>query len=308
MAIKDGKKKKKYIQTTVEGKITEILPKWVGIRVVSGEDRAIVCFKTPTENLTETDLSEMYNKLEVGDFIKVEAMCMEGANTHHTEKLIKHKKGERIPVDTSKENGAEKASEGATEPKEVEAEIVTPIKNQLAPVQRIEDIEPFVYPIVEVEKVVNAFAKFKEIKTKVLQPEDFCFIDKAGKWSKEKPKGEASEYIEKTGWQKIALAFSLDIELISKEKSFGTDNEGKYYVWSYTYRISHPSGKFVITEGSCSSRDPFFSKSHGRDVIPNESDIKHTAQTVCINRGVSIMVGGGVTADEIRRGRDELGN
>ncbi|MBU0959005.1 MAG: hypothetical protein KKB31_03595 [Nanoarchaeota archaeon] len=287
--------KGEYEETEVEGEITNKgrFPEAVG---VNGE--GWLTFKNATE-----ELKAKYEEIEEGDFVKAKAAAQKGAKTHHIKELVEHKKGERTPTIPQGDNGAEEASE---EPKEVVAEVVSSIKT-LTPVHRIEGIEPFVYPIVDVDKIVNAFAKFKEIKTKVLEDEDFSYIDKTGKWSKEKPKGEANQYIEKTGWQKIALAFSLDIELVSKEKAFGTDKNGKYYVWSYIYRISHPSGKFVITEGSCSSRDPFFSKSRGSIVDPNESDIQHTAQTVCINRGVSIMVGGGVSADEIRRGRDELG-
>ncbi len=292
-----AKEKAVYEKTEVEGEVSD---KGKFDESVQLGGKQWLVFKK-----AEGELRKKYDEIENGDYVKAEAEAQKGKRTHHIKKLIEHKKGDRPPPEQKEPANQEEPAKPPQEAiKEGKVEIVE-VSKMLAPVPVVAGVDPFVAPLVDVEKVVNCFNKFKEIKAKVLQPEDFSYIDKAGKWHKKNPDGEASEYIEKTGWQKIALAFSLTIEFVCKEKAVGRDNQGQYYVWSYIYRISHPCGNFVTTEGSCSSRDPFFGKSKGRIVDPNESDIIHTAQTVAVNRGVSMLVGGGVTADEMRRGRDK---
>jgi len=246
--------------------------------------------------LSFKEVPTLAENLESGDFVAVEGKQSGGSGkTLYVKRLIQHRKGK-------KEEKEEKLKEAEVEEQIVEGQLTGFKVRGIVPEKPTLEVSPFVHPIVSVEKIVGAFDKFRELKAKILEDDDYMYIDKAGNWYDGKPNKEVvGQYIKKTGWQKLALALSLDIEFMGREKHFGTDKHGKYYVWTYRYRISHPSGKYVITEGSCSSRDSFFGKRHGEIIDPNESDIMHTAQTVTINRGVAILIGGGVSAEEMMR-------
>ena len=237
-----------------------------------------------------------------GDWVKVRAEKADDRKTIYVTEVLEHKKVEKAtekkPI--TEPEGAVKKTE-----KPKETEVVFEEKMEAALAKKSAEIAPFIHMLVPVDKIVDTFEKIKQIKARVLEEKDFLYVDKDGKFHKEKPStGAVEEYIKKTGWQKFGLAFSLDFEPLSKMKHVGRDKHGEYYVWTYRYKISHPSGKFVITEGSCSSRDSFFGKKYGEIVEPTESNIMHTAQTVCINRGVSILLGGGVSAEEMMKQRE----
>jgi hypothetical protein len=161
-----------------------------------------------------------------------------------------------------------------------------------------------VVPRVNVETVVKHFTRFQELKRRVLQDEDYLFIGKDGKRAK---KGEhVAEHIKKTGWAKLALIFNLNVEFIKREKLWGEDSNGKYYIWTYHVRAIAPNGRYQEAEGACSSRDPFFAKRYDpqtkeeRWIEPDEKNIMLKAQSVAFNRAVSFLIGGGeLSAEEI---------
>jgi hypothetical protein len=164
-----------------------------------------------------------------------------------------------------------------------------------------------VVPRVDVETVVKHFTRFQELKRRVLQDEDYLFIGKDGKRAK---KGEhVAEHIKKTGWAKLALIFNLNVEFIKREKLWGEDSNGKYYIWTYHVRAIAPNGRYQEAEGACSSRDPFFAKRYDpqtkeeRWIEPDEKNIMLKAQSVAFNRAVSFLIGGGeLSAEEIENG------
>lgn len=154
----------------------------------------------------------------------------------------------------------------------------------------------FMSPAASIDEAVNAFCMFDEAKKKLLRNEDVLWFGTGGKPVPANTQG-AKPYLLKSAWRRMARFFGLSIEIMGRER-LETGSGG--YLWVYKYRISHPCGAFVESEGVCTSKDSFFTKGGKR--AADEADVMLKAQSVAINRGVSDLLGSGeVSADELLR-------
>ena len=153
----------------------------------------------------------------------------------------------------------------------------------------------FMSPAATLDEAFDAFEMFEKAKARLLRDEDVLWFGKGGSPVK-KGTPDAKPYLLKSAWRRMARFFGLSIDIEGKEK-LGT---GDGYIWTYRYRITHPCGAYVVSEGVCSSNDGFFTKG-GRSKA-DEADVMLKAQTVAINRGVSDLLGSGeVSAEEMRK-------
>jgi len=110
----------------------------------------------------------------------------------------------------------------------------------------------------------------------------------------------AQRYLKNSMWLKVALGFNLDMETIDSMYNQGEDKNGKFFFFLTKVRVTAPNGRFVIGVGSCSSRDPFFSKAKGYEKLVQPQDVQMKSETVAYNRAISAIVGRReVSAEEI---------
>ena len=149
----------------------------------------------------------------------------------------------------------------------------------------------FMSPAATLDEAFQAFEMFDKAKERLLRDRDVVWFGKGGK---PVPKGtaDAKPYLLKSAWRRMARFFGLSIDVAGREKI----GEGDNYIWVYRYRITHPCGAYVVSEGVCSSKDSFFTK--GGRVTAVEADVMLKAQTVAINRGVSDLLGSGEVSGE----------
>jgi len=156
-----------------------------------------------------------------------------------------------------------------------------------------------VRPYLSVAEAQERFQQFQELKRGALSQEDLLYIGNTGAPVKNK-KLASNVYIKKSGWRKLAVLFNLNTEILHREKLWGQDEHGDYYVWLFHVRVTAPNGRYCDAEGACTSRDPFFAKRLGGYITPNEANIILKAQTVAYNRAISDLIGGGeLSAEEI---------
>ena len=149
----------------------------------------------------------------------------------------------------------------------------------------------------------------------VWQRDQFAAV-KSGLAKAETMKIEGKPYIKRNGWRMVAAGFNVNLELVKDNEGNvlhtrmeGEDELGTYYVHTYTARASLPNGRYAECDGACSSRDAFFSKSHGTRKPQSEideADIIATAQTVAYNRAISDLVGGAEVSAEEMLGKDNV--
>lgn len=94
-----------------------------------------------------------------------------------------------------------------------------------------------------------------------------------------------------SGSQKIARLFGMSWKILG-DPTFEKDEGGHF---SYTYRGEFSlAGSTIQAIGARSSKDPFFSKRHNKDVPPTEidkNDVKKAAFTNCLGNGIMVMLG-----------------
>lgn len=128
-----------------------------------------------------------------------------------------------------------------------------------------------------IDDVVEAFEAFQVIKRRLIKAED---IQRIGN----------GEFVKKSGWRKVAMAFGLDDEIVSQD--FDYDEKGNITFASFQVKAIAPNGRYATGWGSCALSERNFSK-------PNH-DIPATAHTRAKNRAISDLVGGGeVSAEEM---------
>ena len=97
-------------------------------------------------------------------------------------------------------------------------------------------------------------------------------------------------YLQVSGGEKVARLFGISWRIDEPQLTIYEDGH-----FSFTYKGYFTFGLATIEfEGSRSSRDPFFSKSHGKDIPPSEidrNDIKKAALTNTIGNGVTRILG-----------------
>lgn len=99
-----------------------------------------------------------------------------------------------------------------------------------------------------------------------------------------------SPYLSGTGAEAMARTFGLSIQVADCEKSWSTDKEGQFYIYTYIGAISG-YGRILEIDGFCSERDQFFSMAHGERKEPDEMDIKRKAYTNFIGNGIKRFLG-----------------
>jgi len=136
----------------------------------------------------------------------------------------------------------------------------------------------------DVQGAVEVMRAFQELKQKVLDANDTVTI--SGK-----------QYIKRSGWRKIAMAFNISTEVVKIERE-KIDN---VYVVRVVARAKTPMGRISEEAGVCDSTE--FERGNLQGTLHN---IETKAVTRAINRAISNLVGGGeVSAEEIIKGPDE---
>jgi len=137
-----------------------------------------------------------------------------------------------------------------------------------------------------VQAALEVMRAFQELKQKVLDANDTVMI--SGK-----------QYIKRSGWRKIAMAFNISTEIVRVEREKIDD---KTYVVRVIARARAPGGRVSEEAGVCDSSE--FERGNLQGTLHN---IETKAVTRAINRAISNLVGGGeVSAEEIIKGPDEV--
>jgi hypothetical protein len=137
----------------------------------------------------------------------------------------------------------------------------------------------------DVKGALEVMRAFQELKQKVLDTNDTVTI--SGK-----------QYIKRSGWRKIAMAFNISTEVVKIERE-KIDN---VYVVRVIARARAPGGRVSEEAGVCDSTE--FERGNLQGTLHN---IETKAVTRAINRAISNLVGGGeVSAEEIIKGPDEV--
>jgi hypothetical protein len=127
------------------------------------------------------------------------------------------------------------------------------------------------------EKRVAAIRRIKAVALSVTNKNDW--LDQEGR-----------PYLWGSGAEKVARLFGISWRV--DEPVLYVEDDGHY---AYTYKGEFGMGVSTIEAiGSRSSRDPFFSRSHGQDVPLDKidrQDVKKAAYTNCVGNGVTRLLG-----------------
>lgn len=116
---------------------------------------------------------------------------------------------------------------------------------------------------------------FREVKDNILESDDYIVID-------------GKKYIKRSGWRKIASAFSISIEI----RSFDIKS-GDTITATVTARAYLPDGRFSDNIGICESSELIY-------IGKTAQNTAATALTRAVNRCISDLIGSGeLSAEEI---------
>ena len=214
--------------------------------------------------------------------------------------------GEGFLSDTEEEE--EEPDEVVVEGGEVESSTEAP-----APAPSHEPENSLLTPVEDIDRVVEVYDQFEEIKAKLLDDPDTTKIGQ-------------NIHVNKSGWRKIATAFNVSVETIEDTKF----EEGGILHFKVKARATAPNGKAATGVGMCSSNESNFmevvakgdmdrDEAEKRADNPdnmlkvdgnwrelkdprevNQHNLYATAATRAKNRAISDLVGGGeVSAEEI---------
>jgi len=159
--------------------------------------------------------------------------------------------------------------------------------------------QTLIRPIADPQDMREAQEAFRGLVEACMEKSDVKYIRSDGSMSTEFIEG-ATRYFKNSMWLKVALGFNLDMETITSDYIEGEDKNGKFFIFSTKVRVTAPNGRFVIGIGSCSSRDPFFSKAKGYEKVVQPQDVQLKSETVAYNRAIGNIVGRReVSAEEI---------
>ncbi|MHC1587318.1 MAG: hypothetical protein ACXQTX_02400 [Candidatus Syntropharchaeia archaeon] len=216
----------------------------------------------------------------------------EGDCIYNSNGTVRERVGEPTPIKTKIIDMTEEKKEEKEKVEEKEKTERWAGTQEIVPAQ-----QDFLAPVTTIEKAVQTFGLYEEAKKRILTDNDVIWIGKDGRPTE---KGQGHPHIKRSGWRKLARFFGLSCQILERRKEWAEDSEGRYYIWTYKVRASHPCGAYQDAEGVCTSRDPFFSKKHGRRIEPEEENIMMKAQTVAFNRAISDLLGSGeVSAEEV---------
>lgn len=131
----------------------------------------------------------------------------------------------------------------------------------------------------QAERRIDAVKKIKTMALRLTNYHDWT--DQGGK-----------PYLQVSGAEKIARLFGISWRFTT-DKIQRLDEEGGHF----SYQVSMEfvmSGASVEFQGSRSSKDPFFSKKHGKEIPPQEidrSDVMKAAITNTIGNGITRLLG-----------------
>lgn len=159
--------------------------------------------------------------------------------------------------------------------------------------------QTLIRPIADPQEMREAQEAFRGLVEACMEKSDVLYINSSGSMSTTPGEGTV-RYFKNSMWLKVALGFNLDLETLSSDYIEGEDKNGKFFMFSTKVRVTAPNGRFVIGLGSCSSRDPFFSKAKGYEKMVQPQDVQLKSETVAYNRAIGNIVGRReVSAEEI---------
>jgi len=137
------------------------------------------------------------------------------------------------------------------------------------------------------EKRVQAVKKIKQLALSITTPNDW--VDMGGR-----------PYLTVSGAEKIARLFGISWRIGEPKVEYEDDGHFRY-IYQGEFIMGNVSIEAI---GTRSSRDPFFSRSHGRDIPPNQidkADVMKAAYTNCIGNGITRLLGlRNLTWDDLR--------
>lgn len=164
---------------------------------------------------------------------------------------------------------------------------------ELVPTNSVASDTDLELAIKNAERTEKLIAKVKQIAIKATNQNDW--VDMEGK-----------PYLQSSGAEKIARLFGISWRIIKgPTKEMSTDENGSFFIYSYTGEFSMGSKTIEIT-GTCSQKDKFFGKRQGKLKLLSEIDecsIIKKAQTNMVVRGITTILGiRNLTWAEIRGG------
>jgi hypothetical protein len=111
--------------------------------------------------------------------------------------------------------------------------------------------------------------------------------------------GGGKRFVKKSGWRKIATAYSLSLEVVSGTDKVDRAEDGSVARASVWVRATAPNGRHAEGDGYCDVAEERFSGARGNK-SKLENDLRGTASTRATNRAISNLVGmGDVSAEEM---------
>ncbi len=157
-------------------------------------------------------------------------------------------------------------------------------ENGLATIDRDVYVIPDLTPegLKKLEGNVETWKKYIKIALK---------MTRAGDWSDQ----DGQPYIEGSGCEAVANPFGIEIVSQTKEKQWGEDEKGKYYIYIYRGEAyCKLSGRRHPVEGICSTRFQLFGKKAGQyrplDEV-DEVDVMTTARRKMLRNAVVETIG-----------------
>ena len=137
---------------------------------------------------------------------------------------------------------------------------------------------PILEPIGSAERIKDALRRYTELRNQLLSKDD---------WQTIVVNGKKREVLKKSGFRKLAMAFSLSTEIVRETRR---DFE-KYFVYEITCKAIAPNGRYATACASCASDEQEFSHV--------ENDTRAIGQTRATNRAIADLLGEGVSAEEM---------
>ncbi len=163
----------------------------------------------------------------------------------------------------------------ATRPKNIRRDITEADKIRVIDKSSTTEIVPMpVQPLVSPEQAAKAWRLFLDLKSKLLDKDDYQRI------------GD-TKFIRKSGFRKLSVVFNLSDKIIEQEK---TTREDDSFYWRIVTMVTAPNGRTSVGVGICDSKE--------RNFAHVEHDVYSTAHTRAKNRATSDMVAGGVVSAE----------
>ena len=111
--------------------------------------------------------------------------------------------------------------------------------------------------------------------------------------------GGGKRFVKKSGWRKIATAYSLSLEVVPGTDKVDRAEDGSVARASVWVRATAPNGRHAEGDGYCDVAEERFSGARGNK-SKLENDLRGTASTRATNRAISNLVGmGDVSAEEM---------